>query len=109
MLALCRLLELPLEGYLNPSHPIQQRIRSFCERIMGDEFTSDRIAFDGCGAPVYATSLRSAARGFARLACGTAESTADSVALSSVCSAIAKFPGEHRREFDVRHESGPRF
>lgn len=53
-------------SYLEPNHPLQQRIRSVIE-----EYSEERIAhlgIDGCGAPVAAISLTGLARAFSRLA-----------------------------------------
>lgn len=54
--------------YLDPSHPLQQRIRTTIE-----EWTGEAVRFtgtDGCGAPLHATSLRALARGIARVSAG---------------------------------------
>jgi L-asparaginase II len=53
-------------SYLEPNHPLQQRIRTVIE-----EFSEERIAhlgIDGCGAPVAAISLTGLARAYSRLA-----------------------------------------
>jgi L-asparaginase II len=53
-------------SYLEPNHPLQQRIRTVIE-----EFSEEKIAhlgIDGCGAPVAAISLTGLARAFSRLA-----------------------------------------
>lgn len=45
----------PIDNYLDPAHPLQQKIRDTVE-----EFTGERIGHtgvDGCGAPVFATTL----------------------------------------------------
>lgn len=68
ILALARMLDAPLTGYLALEHPAQQAILAYCERVFDDRFTPDRLAVDGCGIPVFATSLASAARGLARFA-----------------------------------------
>ncbi|HEY4441551.1 MAG TPA: asparaginase [Candidatus Elarobacter sp.] len=75
ILALARVLGAPLDGYLEPSHPAQQKIIAFCERVGDDTFEGDKLAVDGCGIPVYATTLHKAAVAFARFA--TLERLAD--------------------------------
>ncbi|MDQ4502420.1 asparaginase [Sinomonas sp. ASV322] len=53
-------------SYLEPNHPIQQRVRETIE-----EYTDERIShlgIDGCGAPVAAVSLTGLARAYSRLA-----------------------------------------
>nr|WP_182490105.1 asparaginase [Microcella alkalica] len=54
--------------YLDPEHPVQQRIRSTIEEWTGD--AGRRTSIDGCGAPLHATSLAALARGIARVASG---------------------------------------
>jgi L-asparaginase II len=92
MLAFCRILEAPLDGYLELTHPVQQRIRIFCESLAGERFTEDRIAIDGCGAPVYAVTLRSAARLFCELACATGGESTKTAALRRVREAGVRYP-----------------
>lgn len=53
-------------SYLEPNHPLQQRVRSVIE-----EYSEERIAhlgIDGCGAPVAAISLTGLARAYSKLA-----------------------------------------
>ena len=55
----------PTESYLDPEHPLQQAIRGTVE-----EFTGERVehsGVDGCGAPVFAVTLRGLARAMSRL------------------------------------------
>ncbi len=92
ILALARVLGAPLTGYLDPAHPAERAILAFCERISDDMFGADRIGVDGCGIPVYATSLRNAARSFARLATLADLLPADAAALARVRSAILAAP-----------------
>jgi L-asparaginase II len=68
MLATCVVNGWPTETYREPGHPLQVAIRATVE-----ELTSERVvatAVDGCGAPLFATSLAGLARGFAVLAPG---------------------------------------
>jgi L-asparaginase II len=92
ILALARVLDAPLEGYLDPTHPAQRAILAFCERVSDDEFGADTLAIDGCGIPTYATSLRHAARSFARLATLAQVDAADAEALARVRAAIVAEP-----------------
>ena len=64
MLRTCRLAGWPLDGYRDPSHPLQQAIRAVIEEycdVLGDPVV------DGCTAPAFTTTLLGLARGFARL------------------------------------------
>jgi L-asparaginase II len=62
-----------LPDYLDPTHPLQVRIREVIERETGERITASGV--DGCGAPVHAISLRALARGVSRIAqCTTPDS-----------------------------------
>lgn len=56
----------PVESYLDPSHPLQQRVISFVGDV-GD-FDPEPVGVDGCGAPVLRTTVRTMALMFAKLA-----------------------------------------
>ncbi|GAA1944587.1 asparaginase [Agromyces allii] len=55
----------PIEGYLDPAHPLQRRILDVLERLTGERATA--TAIDGCGAPVHAISLTGLARGIQKV------------------------------------------
>jgi L-asparaginase II len=92
ILALARVLGAPLDGYLDPQHPAQRAILALCARVSDDAWGPERLGVDGCGIPVYATSLRNAARSFARLATLAEVDAADAVALARVRGAIVAEP-----------------
>jgi L-asparaginase II len=112
ILALAKLLGAPFAGYLEPEHPAQQAVLALCERVSDDVFGADRLAVDGCGIPVYATSLRNAARSFARFATLEGLEDADATALARVASAMANEPwyvaGTGRFDTDLIGASGGR-
>ncbi|MGP3535297.1 asparaginase [Microbacterium sp. RD1] len=58
----------PVDGYLDPQHPLQAHIREVIERLIGEKPAA--TAIDGCGAPVYAMTLLGLARAIHRV--GTA-------------------------------------
>jgi L-asparaginase II len=68
ILALSEILGADTGAYLELYHPAQQRILEFCARVHDDDATTWPLGIDGCGIPVYATSLRRAALAFSRLA-----------------------------------------
>ncbi|MFF4594060.1 asparaginase [Amycolatopsis sp. NPDC001319] len=75
MLATCRERGWDPRTYLDPGHPLQLAIRKTVEDLTGQ--TVPRVAVDGCGAPLFALSLRGLARAASRLAtaaAGTPES-----------------------------------
>jgi L-asparaginase II len=92
ILALARVMDVPFEGYLDPGHPVQRAILGLCERVSDDAFPSNKLAIDGCGIPTYATSLRNAARSFARLATLQELDPGDADALARVRAAIVAEP-----------------
>jgi L-asparaginase II len=62
MLATCVAAGWPLESYLDCRHPLQAAICSTVERSTGEPVAA--VGVDGCGAPVFATSLVGLARAF---------------------------------------------
>ena len=67
MLAYAQMKGYSLEDYLDPQHPLQQEIlQIFCE-MCDLEPGLVALGIDGCSAPNFATPLRNAALGFARL------------------------------------------
>ena len=55
----------PIGSYLDPSHPLQQRIRSTIEEFSGEPI--GHVGVDGCGAPVFAITLRGLATAVGRI------------------------------------------
>lgn len=68
MLLACRQLGLPTDDYLDPHHPLQQRILSALAELCGLEADQIGIGVDGCSAPCFHLPLAAAARGYAVLA-----------------------------------------
>lgn len=74
MLATCVVNEWPIDGYRAPSHPLQLALIETFEDLTGEPVAS--VGVDGCGAPLFSTSLGGLARAFRALvlaAAGTAE------------------------------------
>jgi len=65
MLTLAKFIEAPVEGYLDPAHPVQQMILSTLADLCGLPLTSAACGIDGCSAPNPAMPLLALARGFA--------------------------------------------
>ncbi|MFE4949759.1 asparaginase [Leifsonia sp. NPDC056665] len=55
----------PTDGYLDTAHPVQQHVRETMAALTGVPVALDAI--DGCGAPLFATTVRGVARSFGRL------------------------------------------
>jgi L-asparaginase II len=73
MLAAARALDAPLETYLDPGHPVQQRIRTVIEAFTGCQPEAIQYGIDGCSAPNAAVPLAAMARSFAALITSTDE------------------------------------
>jgi L-asparaginase II len=65
MLLTCVAAGWPVEGYRDPAHPLQERLRATVEELTGEEIMA--VGVDGCGAPVLAVSLTGVARAYLRL------------------------------------------
>lgn len=66
MLATCVAAGWPVRGYLAPEHPLQLAIRAEIERLTGVEVTHATV--DGCGAPLFSTTVAGLARAFGTIA-----------------------------------------
>jgi L-asparaginase II len=62
MLLTCLAAGWPTEGYTDPDHPLQVRLRDAVESFAGEPVAA--VGTDGCGAPVMAISLTGLARAF---------------------------------------------
>lgn len=62
----------PVESYLEAGHPLQQLIRSTVETYTGEPV--EHAGIDGCGAPVFAVTLRGLATAVGRISGATQES-----------------------------------
>ena len=65
MLATCVVNGWPVEGYLDPKHPLQVAMAAAVTDLAGEPIAATGV--DGCGAPVFAFSLTALARAFRRL------------------------------------------
>ena len=66
-LATCRLNGWDLKTYLDPNHPLQQKMLAKTEELAGEKVA--KVTIDGCGAPLFAIStlgLAKAISGFSR-------------------------------------------
>ena len=68
MLLACRQLGLDPAGYIDPQHPLQQRIAAELGVVLGAGAPVPPCGIDGCSAPTFALPLAALAQGFARLA-----------------------------------------
>ncbi|WP_340687447.1 asparaginase [Amycolatopsis coloradensis] len=66
MLATCRLHGWSTKDYLDPGHPLQRAIAECVADLTGQRVP--KVAVDGCGAPLFAVSLRGLARAVGKIA-----------------------------------------
>ena len=65
MLAAAKKMGAPVDGYLDPSHPLQKANRRNLARHAGVKESSLRIGTDGCSAPTFGLPVAAMARAFA--------------------------------------------
>ncbi|XEC95758.1 asparaginase [Paenibacillus tarimensis] len=69
VMALCKGMGYPIQGYDGPGHPAQQEILKTVAYLTGCPEEQVRVGIDGCGFPVFGLSLRHMAVGYMKLAC----------------------------------------
>lgn len=65
MLSVCKMMNYPIEDYVNPDHPLQQEIAKVIKIIYSYE--KIEIGIDGCSAPVFAVPLETMAQSYLTL------------------------------------------
>jgi len=92
ILALCKAIGADSATYMEPGNPAQREILELCARLSDDDASSWPLGVDGCGIPVYATSLRNAALSFARFASLEGVGEREARALRTVRGAMIAYP-----------------
>ncbi|GAC1360325.1 MAG: asparaginase [Vulcanimicrobiaceae bacterium] len=92
ILALCLLLGSDTATYMDLHNAAQQEVLKFCALVTGDDASTLPLGVDGCGIPVFATSLHHAARGFLRFATLDGLEAEDAYALRTVRDAMISYP-----------------
>jgi L-asparaginase II len=90
MLATCVANAWPTDSYRDADHPLQQAIASTFTELTGEPIAA--TAVDGCGAPLFSTSLIGLATAFRRLALGISASGSADVDAVRVAEAIRTHP-----------------
>ncbi|SNR48943.1 asparaginase [Haloechinothrix alba] len=85
MLAVSKLRGHSTANYLDPDHPVQREIERTVTELSGEAVA--HVAVDGCGAPLFALSLRGVARCIGRIA-----AAADGTPEGTVASAMRAHP-----------------
>lgn len=103
MLACAKMRGLPLENYLDPSHPIQQDILAVISEMCGIAKEGIELGVDGCSAPNFALPLFNAALGMARLCDPRELSESRAIACKKVTTAMTAYPEmvANHGEFDT--------
>jgi L-asparaginase II len=70
MVAACAHCAEPVQGYWEPAHPHQQRIRRVLSEFSGADLGAKVVGVDGCSAPNWAMPLAGTARAFAQFISG---------------------------------------
>jgi L-asparaginase II len=76
-------------SYLEPNHPLQQRIRTVIEEFSGEQIA--HLGIDGCGAPVAAISLTGLARAYSLLAKAPSDKSANARA-ATIATSMLDYP-----------------
>ena len=91
-LAWCTLHGASHDDYLEPSHPLQRRIRDELGRLLGLDPQRMAVGTDGCSAPNLALPLAGLARLWAMLAAGGSGEAATDAALGTLRAAMLAHP-----------------
>ncbi len=96
MLAVCVHEGLPIETYLEPSHPLQQRILEIMAEVMRVPVGGIVLGTDGCSLPTFAAPIAAFARSWATLANPEAapagQGRGHAVALRRLAAAMVEVP-----------------
>ena len=94
MLTMARYLNLSLDDYFLPEHPVQQEMLKAVAEMAGLEPEKIPLSVDGCGVPVFALTLDKMAYSYARLAVPETEDLSEvkKTACEAVKAAIINYP-----------------
>jgi L-asparaginase II len=67
MLALAKFLDLGIQDYVKPEHPVQRSVAAAIGKICDCDLNKAPMGIDGCSVPTWAMPLQNMALGFARL------------------------------------------
>jgi L-asparaginase II len=113
MLAVSSAMGWPLDTYLEPDHPLQERIHRTVAELAGLSPSEVPRAVDGCGAPTFFLPVSAMATAFARLARADRDRDTDRArAIGLVLDAMAAHPahvaGTGRVDTDLMERIGRR-
>lgn len=112
MLALARQMRVSTDGYLEPTHTVQQRVIEAVSDMCGLPAEDLAIGVDGCGVPVFGMPLERMAYGFARLADPSGLVRTRGQAAARIRDAMRSNPylvaGKGRLDFELMQAAGDR-
>ncbi len=82
----------PVEGYHEPDHPVQRRVRDTMAELAGEDLAQAPMGIDGCSIPTYGMSLAALARAMARVADPRGLRVARQSAIRRLRNAVARNP-----------------
>ncbi len=82
----------PIEGYEQPGHPLQQRMRETVAEMCGMEPEALLVGVDGCSVCAFGAPLAAMARAYARFAAARAEGGTRERALDRIRRAMIRHP-----------------
>ncbi len=91
-LAVAKHLGEPLEGYLDPDHPVQKRLYGILTELGDSDLSVTGRGIDGCGIPVYGMALGALARAAAKMAAPKNVSEARGKAIKRLLKATMTHP-----------------
>jgi L-asparaginase II len=92
MLAACVLNGWSTENYINPQHPLQQRILDICSLMYEYPKEKMAIALDGCSAPIFSVPVYNQALGFKNLVTNTQFDQNIQDACAIIVKAVSAYP-----------------
>jgi L-asparaginase II len=92
MLAVALALGAPYRGYVEPGHPVQQRIAAILGALTGSDLALAPRGVDGCSVPTWALPLHGLARAFHRFVTGEAMPPVHAAAAQRILAAVRAHP-----------------
>lgn len=93
VLAYCKMMGYPLDGYDDPTHPVQQEIVNTLAELSQLQVENIGRGVDGCGFPVFALPLSALATAYMKLACpDKIADQATAKAVGTITAAMNQYP-----------------
>lgn len=92
MLATCVAAGWDTDSYLDPAHPLQEGVRAAVVELTDGDDAGTHLTTDGCGAPLFSTTVLGLARSFGRLAAAGSGAADGDAGAARVARAMAAYP-----------------